>query len=113
MDVIGITGRAPAVRQSDASAAEFPAPLTAGARLEPGPAIEPVAVTRAVAKLNESLADHATNVRFEVSHDGKRLVVSVIDISTSEVLRQIPSEETLRINEYVDRLQGLAVRSEA
>ncbi|HEY0973293.1 MAG TPA: flagellar protein FlaG [Solimonas sp.] len=47
---------------------------------------------------------------FRIDEDSQRLVVSVVDRGSGEVLRQIPSEEALRIARH---LQGLQERSGA
>ena len=68
---------------------------------------------RITSRLNRIMSERATQVRFEVDKQGKRLVISVVDMNTSEVLRQIPSEEALRINDYIDGIQGIALTSYA
>ena len=73
--------------------------------------LDPAMVKRAVAKLNQLMAERTTGVRFSVDEAQHRLVVSVIDLETNKVLRQMPSEEALRLNEFLDRAQGVALDS--
>jgi len=53
------------------------------------------------------------NIEFSLDDDTGKVVVKVIDVTTKEVLKQIPSEEMLAIAKALDRLQGLLVRSKA
>ena len=42
-----------------------------------------------------------------------KTVIKVVDSSTHELIRQIPSEEMLEIARALDRLQGLLVHQKA
>ncbi len=55
----------------------------------------------------------ARNLQFTVDEDTGRTVVKVIDSSTQEVIRQIPSKEILSIAKALDKLQGLLIKQEA
>jgi flagellar protein FlaG len=92
-------------RPAPQAAAPLPSPVAKG--------LDPVLVERALAKVNRMLAERATGIRFEVSKAGRGLVVSVVDTETMQILRQMPSEEALRINEFIDRVQGIALDSVA
>jgi len=63
------------------------------------PADKPEDVKAAVEKLNQSLEDDNRQVRFEIDPSSSRVITKVVDASTKEVLRQIPSEEVLRMAE--------------
>jgi flagellar protein FlaG len=54
-------------------------------------------VHRAVSELNQSQQARAQGLEFSVDTDTQRTVVKVIDQSTKEVLRQIPTPEALEI----------------
>ncbi|MET0266411.1 MAG: flagellar protein FlaG [Duganella sp.] len=54
-------------------------------------------VNRAVSELNKSPQAKSQGLEFSVDTDSKRTVVKVIDQSTKEVLRQIPTPEALEI----------------
>ena len=64
-------------------------------------------VNRAVSELNESQQAKTQGLEFSVDSDTKRTVVKVIDQSTKEVLRQIPTPEAL---EMVKALEAKATR---
>ena len=54
-------------------------------------------VNEAVSQLNKSAQAKSQGLEFSVDSDSKRTVVKVIDQSTKEVLRQIPTPEALEI----------------
>ncbi|MCP5327997.1 MAG: flagellar protein FlaG [Steroidobacteraceae bacterium] len=57
------------------------------------------AVEDAAAKLEEIARSIGRQLQFRVDQDSGRVVVSVRDTSTGELIRQIPSETALRIAE--------------
>ena len=67
-------------------------------------------LTDAVQKINESMLGAAQGLEFSIDEDTKDIVVKVIDQNTKEVVRQMPSEEALRmaksIDESMKKLQG-------
>ncbi|WP_342119396.1 flagellar protein FlaG [Pseudoduganella sp. OTU4001] len=71
-------------------------------------------VEEAVAKLNKTVQDRAQALEFSIDNDSNRTIVKVIDQSTKEVLRQIPTPEALQIAKSIDaRSGGLLVDQEA
>jgi flagellar protein FlaG len=71
-------------------------------------------VEEAVAKLNQSVQGRAQSLEFSIDDDSNRTIVKVIDQSTKEVLRQIPTPEALQIAKSIDaRSGGLLVDQEA
>ena len=67
----------------------------------------------AVEKVQEYIQPFNNNLEFSINKDTERLVVKVVDQSTKEVIRQIPSEEMLAIAKALDSLKGLLVRQTA
>lgn len=67
----------------------------------------------ALESINDSLRAWSTGVRFEMDDDAQRLVISIIDSSTGEVLRQIPSEAVLQVAKMIVKLQGTGVDTHA
>jgi flagellar protein FlaG len=56
----------------------------------------------------------AQSLEFSIDDDSNRTIVKVIDQSTKEVLRQIPTPEALQIAKSIDaRSGGLLVDQEA
>jgi flagellar protein FlaG len=78
-----------------------------------GPAPSREQVDDAVKKLNESMATSSPSLEFSVDDDSKRIIVKLIDQSTKEVLRQIPSVEALQMAKAIDKMQGRMIHQTA
>jgi len=61
----------------------------------------------AVEKMNELMQSGNRSLRFQVDDTSDRVVVKVLDIETDEVVRQIPTEETLKFSEFLEGMVGL------
>ena len=74
-------------------------------------------LTEAVAKLNDHLQNVQRDLHFSIDDASGRTVVRVVNTETEEVVRQIPSEEVLRISqtikEQMENLPGLIFESSA
>ena len=70
-------------------------------------------VSDAVKKLNEAMPPSAQSLEFEIDEDSKEIVVKIIDQSTREVVRQMPSKEALEMAKAIDKMQGLLIRQTA
>ena len=71
-------------------------------------------VDASLEKLNTAVSSFNTDLQFTTdSKDSDVRVVKVIDRNTKEVVRQIPSEEAVRLAKAMDRLRGLLVRDKA
>jgi len=79
-------GRAPAIAVDTVNAVKGAAPV---------PTLEQV--SQAVSKLNKSPQAQSQGLEFSIDNDSKRTIVKVVDQTTKEVLRQIPSPEALEI----------------
>ena len=67
-------------------------------------------VSAAVKKINDSMLGSSQSLQFSIDEDSKDIVVKVIDQSTKEVVRQIPSKEALQIAKSIDKMQqGLLI----
>lgn len=79
------------------------APLTAEAGLEsPGSPASAAELDQAVTELNHYVAGSRTDLQFRVDEEVGRLVVSIVDSQSGQVLRQMPSEDALRIARYLE-----------
>lgn len=74
-----------------------PTPAEADAAFDDG---EPLA--RAIEELNRYVAGSRTDLRFSIDREEGRVVVSIIDAESGQVLRQMPSVEALRISRYLE-----------
>lgn len=70
-------------------------------------------VNQAVQNINKSLQSLNQDLEFSVDSDSKRTVVKVVDQKTREVIRQIPSQETLEIAKALDTVKGLLITQQA
>jgi len=70
-------------------------------------------VSNAVKKLNEAMPQSAQSLQFEIDQDSEQIVVKIIDQSTKEVVRQMPTEEALEMAKAIDKMQGLLIRQTA
>ena len=98
-----------------ASAAQRETPAqpqqSAGAPAEAPPAAG--TLERIVKEIEESVGNNNTNLRFRVDEASGRIVVSVVDKETNQVVRHIPSEEVMKLARVMDRLQGLLFNGKA
>lgn len=74
----------------------------------------------AIDVMNNAVAIQKRSLSFSIDDDSGREVIKVVDFKTSELIRQIPSEELLKVAQDVKRLQqemgrsiGLLVNSRA
>ena len=68
---------------------------------------------RAVSEVRKALAPVARNLQFSIDDATGRSVVKVVDSTTNEVIRQLPSEELLALTRSMDSLSGLFVKQKA
>ncbi len=60
-------------------------------------------------QINNSLQAWSTGIRFNMDDEAQRLVVSIVDNSTGEVLRTVPSDAVIQIAKMIVQLQGNAI----
>ena len=70
-------------------------------------------VKQAFEKIKIAVAPVAQNLEFSMDQTTGRTVVTVVDTSTKEVIRQIPSEEVLQMAQELDRMKGILLRGKA
>jgi flagellar protein FlaG len=80
-------------------------------KAEPKPSAEDL--REAVKAIQKVVGNNTTNLQFSVDEKTGRTIVSVIDAETRQVVRQIPSEEVMRMARTLDRMQGLFVNGKA
>ena len=112
---IDTIGSASSARSADRSPVSADASVAQGAGRAPATALDTAnavkasaavptldQVSEAVSKLNKSSQAQAQGIEFSIDTDTKLTVVKVIDQSTKEVLRQLPSPEALAIAKSID-----------
>ncbi|MBP6622602.1 MAG: flagellar protein FlaG [Alcaligenes sp.] len=60
-------------------------------------------------QINNSLQAWSTGIRFNMDDEAQRLVVSIVDNTTGEVLRTVPSDAVIQIAKMIVQLQGNAI----
>ncbi len=69
---------------------------------------------KAVDEINRAMQQSGRNLQFSVDSATDRVVVRLTDTETGEVIRQIPSEETLEIARSIGQFQqGLLLKQQA
>lgn len=66
-----------------------------------------------VDKLNDFMQGQQRNLNFSVDKDTDNLIVKVMDTQTEEVIRQFPSEETLKLAKHIEGMLGLIFNDKA
>ena len=67
----------------------------------------------AVNAANDFIKPINNGLEFSLDEDSEKMVVRVVDTTTKEVIRQIPSEEMLAIAQALDKIQGLLIKQKA
>lgn len=95
-----VTAVKPATRSISTKAA--PAELPPTTTKQP-PSI--VQLQRLVESMNKAIQQSNSSLEFSIDSNSKRVLVKLIDTSTGDVIRQIPSEEALTIAQSIDKMQ--------
>ena len=61
----------------------------------------------AVAGLQDYVQAEQYNIQFQLDDDSSRMVVKVTEVGSGEVIRQIPSEEALRLAENLSEIRSV------
>jgi flagellar protein FlaG len=96
-----------------------PAPAPAASSAAPAApqskesSVDQARLAAAVKELNKSLESRNTGIEFSVDKEAHTTIVKVVDQSTKEVLRQIPTEEALEMAKALDKMQGMLIQNQA
>jgi flagellar protein FlaG len=97
---------APSVSRVDSPQAPPPSGkdvAPSGESLPLAPPTPPAAdVAQAVERLNEIMSTKQRSLRFQIDESSGRTVITVINKSTLEIVRQIPSEELLAVAQQLE-----------
>lgn len=69
----------------------------------------PEQASAALDEINQSLKMASIGVRFEFDKEARTMITKVVDVESGELIRQMPSEEVVRISKVLGKLQGLLV----
>ena len=64
-------------------------------------------VQQSLDDINKVMAGFSISVQFQVDPDYKELIVKVVDQDTGKLIRQIPTEEVVKMSKAMDNLKGL------
>lgn len=95
-------GQARAVLQQNADRVEVAKKASQGNRKE-----SPMSLEKAVDKSNDMAKVMNSQLRFQVDDKSGQVIVQVINKETKEVIRQIPSEEMVKLASRAEDLRGL------
>jgi flagellar protein FlaG len=91
--------------------AEKPVPEAAKIDINTKPLVSSEELAGKIAELNEALQSGNQAVEFSTDSSTGRDVVRVSNRSTGELIRQMPSEETLKAMQNIDQMIGLIFNS--
>lgn len=72
-----------------------------------------LSVEQAVERLKQFVSTTDADINFAIDGNSGVPVVKIVDRSTKDIIRQIPSEEAISLAMALDKLQGLFVREKA
>jgi flagellar protein FlaG len=70
-------------------------------------------VAAAVKHINQSMPASSQTLEFSIDDDSKQTIVKIVDQSTKEVVRQIPSAEAVEIAKSLDKMLGRLISQKA
>lgn len=76
------------------------------------PSVSQEQLKAAVENVQEYIKPYNNSLQFSVSDETEQVVIKVVDRTTKELIRQIPSEEMLAIAKALDSLKGLFVKQQ-
>ena len=106
ISVVGAASQTPTAPGKAAPAAYSPAPAAP-------PPVDVAQLKEAIAAANQSVASHGSSVEFSVDPQHGTTIVKVVDTSTGQLIRQMPSEEMIAIANALDQFQGMLIRRKA
>ena len=73
----------------------------------------PEELRESVKAVNDFVSTMSDSLQFRIDEDTGKTIVKVVDLSSHEVIKQIPSEEMVAIAKALDQLKGLLVQQKA
>lgn len=104
--VQGAASTARAARVPD-DIAKTPAAKVAAAAKDGEVKLSAKQVQQSLEEINKVLTGMSISVQFRVDPDYKELIVKVVDQDTGKLIRQIPTEDVVKISKAMDNLKGL------
>ena len=117
MDISSLSSGGPPLAQSppvaQAQGSGRPADVQQASQAQPMPSKEQV--QQAIKTVQDMVQAQASNLQFSLDKETGRTIVTVVDTSTQEVIRQIPSKEMIAhaIDQMSSKGQGLMLNQTA
>lgn len=64
-------------------------------------------VQQSLNDINKVMAGFVISVQFQIDPDYKELIVKVVDQETGKLIRQMPTEDVVKMSKAMDNLKGL------
>lgn len=77
------------------------------------PALSVQELSGIVDGLNDTMAQMKRDLNFELDTDSEELVIRVTDKQTGELIRQIPSEDTLKLKQHIEGMSTILFETQA
>ena len=112
---VQMPGAVRVVNQPDPAQAVTATETTLDARLNPDEAqknahqTEPKKLDDTIEELNQRMQAWSTGLKFSVDEDAQRVVVSIVDTATGDVIRTVPSDAVLKVAKMLVPIQGQIV----
>ena len=94
-------------------AAGAPAAAGAGETAEAVEEATPAQIETAVHEVNAGLESRSISLQFEIDQETDKVIVKVVDQTNGVVIRQIPTEEVVRIAKVMGKAPGLLMSQQA
>ncbi len=70
-------------------------------------------IEKAVTRINDYVQNIQRKLHFSIDEESGKTVIKVIDSSTDELIRQIPSEKLLAVSQALEEFSGLLLEAKA
>ena len=108
----GVGAVTPATRTNEAGTAAARQPMAETQKNESRTEPEREQVLAAVEEMQNFVAAAQHNIQFQLDDESGRMLVKVTERDSGEVIRQIPSEEAVRLAENLSEIRSLLFRAE-
>ena len=109
-------GKGQATRQMDAAQiTSVPQPVATLTReaVEQTPEIERDQLRTAVSDLQDFVQSVRREINFNLDDESGRVVINVTEAASGDIIRQLPSEEALRLSENLSEIRSLLFEAKA
>ena len=108
-------GKSKAPQQSETALVASTQPVTAQSReaVEQSPEVGREQLQSAVADIQDFVQSVRRDINFNLDDESGRMVINVTEANSGDMIRQIPSEEALRLAENLSEIRSVLFEAEA